>query len=175
RWRSGGRQGLPWCAKRHEILNVVGRVCDNLGSQGHPQISTLRSLFAIRGTEPYPPGSRMSRRTCHVNEAVEKLRKQVSTLATFGGRALRSSDVGELLQKATELVSEAIEVDLVKVLEILPDGQNLLVRAGVNWKPGVVGHATIPADEGSTAGHALRTDTPVISDVSTESRFKIPA
>ncbi len=107
--------------------------------------------------------------------AVEKLKRQVSTLAAFGGRALRSSDVGELLQKATELVSEAIEVDLVKVLEILPDGQNLLVRAGVNWKPGVVGHATIPADEGSPAGHALRTDTPVISDVATEKRFKIPA
>jgi two-component sensor histidine kinase len=104
----------------------------------------------------------------------DKLRKQVATLATFGGHALRSSEIGELLQEATQLVSDAIEVDLVKVLELLPDGENLLVRAGVNWHPGVVGHATIPAGGGSAAGHALRTNTPVISDIATEKRFNTP-
>ena len=105
----------------------------------------------------------------------EKLRKQVATLARFGGRALRSENIGELLQEATQLVSHAVEVDLVKILELLPDGQNLLVSAGVNWNPGVVGHATISAEGGSAAGHALRTDAPVISDVATERRFKIPS
>jgi GAF domain-containing protein len=72
-------------------------------------------------------------------------------------------------------LSHAVEVDLVKILELLPDGQNLLVSAGVNWNPGVVGHATISAEGGSAAGHALRTDAPVISDVATERRFKIPS
>jgi two-component sensor histidine kinase len=109
-----------------------------------------------------------------VSEA-EQLRKQVATLACFGGRALRSDNIGELLQEATQLVSDAIEVDLVKVLELLPDGHNLLVRAGVNWNPGVVGHAIISAEGGSAAGHALRTDAPVISDIATEDRFKIPS
>jgi two-component sensor histidine kinase len=105
----------------------------------------------------------------------DKLRKQVSTLARFGGRALRSDDIGDLLQQATELVSDAIEVDLVKVLQLLPDGENMLVRAGVNWRPGVVGHATIPAGRGSAAGHALRTNESVISeDITTEMRFSIP-
>jgi hypothetical protein len=47
------------------------------------------------------------------------------------------------------------------------------VRAGVNWNPGVIGHATISANDGSAAGHALRTDTQ-ISDVATETHFKIP-
>ena len=51
-----------------------------------------------------------------VSEA-EKLRKHVATLASFGGRALRTSNIGELLQEATQLVSDAVEVDLVKVLE----------------------------------------------------------
>lgn len=105
---------------------------------------------------------------------VEKLRKQVATLACFGGHALRTSNIGELLQEATQLVSDAIEVDLVKVLELLPDGQNLLVRAGVNWNPGVVGHATISADGGSAAGQALRSSAPVISEIATEGRFTIP-
>ena len=35
----------------------------------------------------------------------EKLRKQVATLASFGGKALRSSEIGDLLQEATRLVS----------------------------------------------------------------------
>lgn len=105
----------------------------------------------------------------------EKLRKQVSTLAAFGKRALHVDDVGALLPEATRLVSDAIEVDLVKVLELLPDGDIMLVRAGVNWKPGVVGHVTIPAGEGSSAGYALRTQEAVITeDVATESRFEIP-
>lgn len=103
----------------------------------------------------------------------DKLRKQVSTLARFGGQALRTVDIGNLLQEATQLVSDAMEVELVKVLELLPGGQNLLVRAGVNWHPGVVGHATIPAQGGSAAGHALRTDHPVISeDINSENRIQ---
>jgi two-component sensor histidine kinase len=105
----------------------------------------------------------------------EGLRKQVTALARFGGRALRSGNIGSLLQEATQLVSDALEVDLVKVLELLPDGRNLLVRAGVNWNPGVIGHATISAEDGSAAGYALLTDAPVISDIAEETRFKIPA
>ena len=108
------------------------------------------------------------------NEA-DKLRKQVATLAEFGKSALLVPDVGALLQEATRLVSDAIEVDLVKVLEVLPDGKTMLVRAGVNWAPGVVGHATISAKEGSAAAYALQTGKPVISEnVATEARFEIP-
>jgi two-component sensor histidine kinase len=110
-----------------------------------------------------------------VANEVAQLRRQVSTLAEFGKRALRSNDIDGLLHEATRLVSEAIDVDLVKVLEPLPGGRELLVRAGVNWNPGVVGHATIAGDAGSPAGYALRTGEPVITeDVATERRFRIP-
>jgi len=105
----------------------------------------------------------------------DKLRKLISTLAEFGKCALQVDDVGALLQQATRLVSDAINVDLVKVLELLPDHKTMLVRAGINWDPGVVGHATIPALDGSSAGYALRTGEPVITEnVATETRFEIP-
>ena len=104
-----------------------------------------------------------------------KLRRQVSTLSEFGKQALRSDDIDGLLQEATRLVSDAIDVELVKVLELVPGGENSLVRAGVNWKPGVVGHAEIPAHEGSSAGYALHTNQPVITeDTEREDRFAIP-
>lgn len=109
------------------------------------------------------------------SDDASKLRKQVSTLAEFGKHVLRVDDVGGLLQETTRLVSEAIDVDLVKVLELLPDGETMLVRAGVNSAPGVVGHATIPAAKGSSAGYALRTGEPVISEnIATDTRFEIP-
>ena len=66
--------------------------------------------------------------SCH-SEA-HKLRRQVSILSEFGKRALRSDDIDGLLQEATRLVSDAIDVELVKVLELLASGDNLLVRAG---------------------------------------------
>ena len=56
--------------------------------------------------------------SCH-SEA-HKLRRQVSTLSEFGKRALRSDDIDGLLQEATRLVSDAIDVELVKVLELAP-------------------------------------------------------
>jgi len=104
-----------------------------------------------------------------------KLRRQVSTLSEFGKRALQTDDIEGLLQEATRLVSDAIDVDLVKVLELLPSGDNLLLCAGVNWNPGVVGHAEIPAHEGSPAGYALHTNQPVITeDTEKETRFEMP-
>jgi two-component sensor histidine kinase len=109
------------------------------------------------------------------SEEVERLRVQARALAHFGSHALRTHDLDALLQEAVALVSDCIGVDLVKVLELLPDQDTLLVRAGVNWKPGVVGNATFGAHEKSPGGYALREDAPTISnDVETEGRFEIP-
>lgn len=106
---------------------------------------------------------------------MERLRRQRATLASFGDCALAATDLDALLLEACRLVSEAIEVTLVKVLELMPDQESLLVRAGVNWEPGVVGNATIGADIDSPAGYAIKIGKPVISpDVATETRFRIP-
>jgi two-component sensor histidine kinase len=106
---------------------------------------------------------------------VAKLRRQRAVLAAFGTRALGIDDIDALLQEACKLVSDACSVELVKVLERLSGGQQMLLRAGVNWRPGVVGHATLAAHSGSPAGYALDSDSPVISsDVDRENRFEIP-
>ena len=106
---------------------------------------------------------------------VERLRNQLTALSHFGSHALRTHDLDALLQEAAELVSAATGIELVKVLELLPDRDTLLVRAGVNWNPGVVGQATFGAHERSPAGYALNENKPVISpDTETEDRFEIP-
>ena len=103
---------------------------------------------------------------------VELLRQQTA-LARFGELALRSDDLEEILTEACRLAGEALGTDLAKVVELQEDGKTLVVRAGVGWKPGVVGVATITAEHDTSEGHALRTGEPMISpDIATETRFK---
>tara|TARA_R110002020_G_scaffold109430_15_gene253129 strand:+ start:21592 stop:22713 length:1122 start_codon:yes stop_codon:yes gene_type:complete len=105
----------------------------------------------------------------------EKLELQREALADFGLFAFRCDDIDALLHRATELVSEALEVPLVKVLEHWPDRGEMLIRSGVNWQPGVVGHETFGDDVHSPGGYALRCDEPVVSpDLDVEDRFETP-
>ena len=113
----------------------------------------------------------------HGNDGVsmDRLRRQQKVLAEFGLHAFRSDDLDGILHLAAELVARGLDVKLAKVLELLPSGEELLVRAGVNWQPGVVGVARFGSDSNSPAGYALSHDEPVISsDLATETRFRIP-
>jgi len=69
--------------------------------------------------------------------------KQQTILAKFGELALQSDDLDEILTEACHLVGQALGTDLAKVMELQDDGETLLVRAGVGWKPGVVGGVTL--------------------------------
>jgi len=109
-----------------------------------------------------------------LGESRQLLRQQI-ILARFGELALRSDDLDEILTEACRLVGEALATDLAKVVELQEDGKTLLVRAGVGWKPGVVGVATITVGDDTSEGIALRTGQAMISpDIATETRFKYP-
>ncbi len=105
-----------------------------------------------------------------------KLLRHETTLARFGELALRSDDLDEILTEACRRVGEALGTDLAKVMELQADGETLLVRAGVGWKPGVVGEVTLKVTDATSEGVALRTGEPMISpDIDQETRFKYPA
>jgi signal transduction histidine kinase len=101
--------------------------------------------------------------------------RQQTILAKFGELALKSNDLGEILTEACRLVGEALGTDLAKIVELQDDGHTLLVRAGVGWKPGVVGKVTIQAEDDTSEGLALKTGEPMISpDIGKETRFTYP-
>src|SRR5688572_24612751 len=68
------------------------------------------------------------------------------------------------LAESVQLIADALEVPLVKVLELERSGKWLLVRAGVGWAPGIVGRAKVPVGTTSHAGLTISMDTPVIYD-----------
>jgi len=102
--------------------------------------------------------------------------RQQAAVAVLGQWALEILDVQMLMEKAVQTVAETLEVEYCKLLERLPDGESLLLRAGVGWRAGCVGHTIINAGEHSQAGYALTRSAPVIvTDLRTETRFHSPA
>src|SRR5207247_3859529 len=113
----------------------------------------------------------LSARRAAEDEVLEIARQQAA-IADLGRRALEGLEFQPLLDEAVRLAARILDVELTKVLELRPDGRALLVRAGVGWKPGVVGHALVPVHGRSQAGTALRTSEPiVVQDLPTDSRF----
>ncbi|HJU20740.1 MAG TPA: ATP-binding protein [Stellaceae bacterium] len=109
-----------------------------------------------------------------MDELTVRLRQQ-ALLAEIGRRALSDLEFEVLLEEACRLTALGLNIRFCKVLQYLPDQNTLLVRAGVGWHEGVVGHATIGAELDSPAGYALHTGKPVISNqLSTEQRFRTP-
>ncbi len=108
------------------------------------------------------------------DELEARLRQQ-ALLAEFGRRALGDVNLANLLAEATRMTALGMGVRFCKVLEYLPDENQFLVRAGVGWHEGVVGHARLGAELSSPAGYALHTGKPVISNhLQDEDRFKTP-
>lgn len=111
-------------------------------------------------------------------QAEETLRiraRQQHAVATLGELALRERNVQRVFDYATATLAETLEVEYANVLEILPEGDRVLLRAGVGWHEGLVGNATVSTSIDSQAGYTLLSDGPVVvRDLRSESRFSGP-
>ncbi len=110
-----------------------------------------------------------------MEETLRLRARQQMVVAEIGQRALTETDLSVLMDKTVGLVAQTLEVEYCKVLELLPDGSALLLRSGVGWKEGYVGHATVGAGADSQAGYTLLFAEPVIvDDLRSEARFRGP-
>jgi len=95
-------------------------------------------------------------------EALDRLRG-LSTLPKMHRHCLEAS---------LAIICEGLRVPMGKVLELDSEGTLLVVRAGIGWRQGVAGHATVPSNTTSIAGYALAQPGVVIfDDVKETSRF----
>src|SRR5215475_4522475 len=101
--------------------------------------------------------------------------RQQELLAELGVLALKGTSFREMLNHTARVTAEGLGAEYCKVMEYIPAENRLLVRAGIGWGEGVVGHATVGADLASPAGYALSTGKPVISNhLENEQRFRTP-
>jgi two-component sensor histidine kinase len=85
-------------------------------------------------------------------------------LATFTRIVGEADSAPRLLQNAAAQVARVTHIRHVKVLRYRADRGDLLVEAGVGWKPGVVGHVCFAVDRHSAPGRSLQTGMPVVSE-----------
>lgn len=130
-----------------------------------------------------PDGSRYLTGICHdVSERVRNERqlarrlKQQHAVARFGSFALNEDSLQNVLDEAVRVAAEVLQVPLAKVLESAESAEHLVLRAGIGWAEGLVGHGEVGTDLASQAGYTLRVKEPVIlPDLQTETRFRASA
>jgi PAS domain S-box-containing protein len=105
-------------------------------------------------------------------EEVKVRARQQAAVAELGQRALGGAEINSLMNLAVVLTAQALEVEHCSVLELLPAGEELVLRAGVGSKEDRVERVTIAAGSASQAGYTLLSSAPVIvEDLNTETRF----
>lgn len=108
-------------------------------------------------------------------EALKQRTRQQTAVAEVGHLALEGVQLDDLMQTASNRICETLDLECCKVLELMPPGDQLLLRAGQGWKEGYVGRAMVGAKDHSQASYTLQTDVPVIvEDLSKETRFTSP-
>ncbi len=110
-----------------------------------------------------------------LQEELRSRAQQQEALAQLGERALVETDIEQLLNDVASTVALTLSVDFVKVLELLPGGNDLLLRAGFGWKSGQVGSIVMSKERDSYARHILGAAVPVVTaDFAAETRFTTP-
>ncbi len=109
-----------------------------------------------------------------VAREMQRLLRQREAIAALGSLALRT-DPAVFLDTVTESIASVLETPLCAILELAPDGDSLLMRAGTGWADGLVGHARVGVGHDSQAGYTLFAAAPVIvEDLASETRFSGP-
>jgi len=144
----------------------VGEVADRAAAA----VENARLVAAREATE-----ASLEQSEARLGEAVATARAraaQQAAVAELGRQALSRLDVDSLMALAARAVVDCLGDEFSKVAEILPGGEELLLRAGEGWREGLVGTARFAAGLGSHAGYTLLAGHPVIvEDVAQETRF----
>ncbi len=90
-------------------------------------------------------------------------------------RALEGAVLATLLDEAVRLVPAILGCEFCKVMELLPDGKALFLRAGTGWKKQPF-PLQVPSGEQSQEGFTLLSNEPVsVEDLRAEKRFLSPS
>jgi signal transduction histidine kinase len=98
--------------------------------------------------------------------------RQQAIVAELGQRALEGTGLSIFMHEATSVIAQTLEVEYCFIQEVLPGGDEVLLREGVGWKEGLVGQATSSTGPDSQWGVTLLSGQPVVvDDLRVEKRF----
>lgn len=104
--------------------------------------------------------------------ALEARVQHQAVVASLGQKALTETNLPRFLDTAVRAMAETLRLDFCGVFDLLPESGALLLRAGVGWAEGLVGHATVVPLADSQAQYVLDSGEPVVvEDLAREARF----
>ncbi|NNM97608.1 MAG: EAL domain-containing protein [Candidatus Dormibacteraeota bacterium] len=149
----------------HCVVTATGQLRWLLAS------STIMPALASRDTGIFWQAQDITRQH-RAEEAATRRSGQQAAIAEFGQYALAVRDLGLLIQRASVLLAQHLEVPKASVLRWNGTHDSFRFVAGVGWEPGVVGNALIPGGQQSLAGFTIRcSEAVLVSDFTTEDRF----
>ncbi len=105
-------------------------------------------------------------------ENTDSITKQHAALAELSQLALQRGELAALMESAVGFVAETLHLRYCEVLEFQPSRNEFLLRAGLGWKPGSVGVATVPVSREFQAGYTFLTQRRVVAeDYSSDAPF----
>jgi two-component system cell cycle sensor histidine kinase/response regulator CckA len=109
----------------------------------------------------------------HAELELKKRADQQAVLAELGRQALIGVSVDELLTDATRMVSDTLNLEFARVLELDADRNRLVFRYGVGELAGPPSDEAVPVGRGSHAGYTLEVGEPVaVTNFTRETRFE---
>ncbi|NEO54543.1 MAG: EAL domain-containing protein [Okeania sp. SIO3B5] len=158
------------------VFNELGQVI-LLISEGHDitdnkqvekQLSILNAELETRVTE-------QTSQLRLITQACKNRIRQQRAVAQITQKALSGKNISLLMDEMVQMVSQILDGEYCKILQLLPDGNSLLLRAGIGWQEGLVGYAIINSGRDTQAGYTLHSSRPVIvQDLRLETRFRAP-
>jgi PAS domain S-box-containing protein len=104
---------------------------------------------------------------------IEARVRQQATVALLGLQALAATNIETFLEQVPERVAATLDVEYVKILELLPEGNALKAVAGVGWKPDSLERTPTPIEPGTHVAATLTSTEPIrIEDFETDPRFR---
>ncbi len=93
--------------------------------------------------------------------ALEHERRQ-GLIADFGRQALADPDPEALLAQAVRIISETLDFEYCKILELDGNGRDLVLKAAVGWPEEAIGQAMTHADADTQASRVLELGQPLV-------------
>ncbi|MBI3947261.1 MAG: PAS domain S-box protein [Armatimonadetes bacterium] len=107
-----------------------------------------------------------------MRRGIERLVAAQALVTQLGLCALAGAPLSCVMEQAAAVVAQALDTEYSELLGLQPDGDTLVLRAGVGWGEGLVGRATVGAGKDSQGGYTLLASAPVVvEDLGTETRF----
>lgn len=110
-----------------------------------------------------------------IQKELEEKAERQNFIAELGKLAIVETELDIIFKTAVTGLANLLGVAYAKILELAPDGETLLLRAGVGWHNGLIGTARISAGNDSQAGYTLQQkEVVIVKDLRRETRFNGP-